>query len=374
MNILNSKLIVIKIGSSTLIDKTKNFKKEWINKLIDDVHFLIKRKKKVIIVTSGAIALGCKLLKKDKKELKLKEHQAIAAVGQIELMNLFKKSFLRKRIKIAQILLTLEDTENRRRSLNARDTISNLFKMNIIPIVNENDTTATTEIRYGDNDRLAARVAQIINADTLIMLSDIDGLYSKNPNQFKDSTYIAKVTEINESIKKIATKSISDYGSGGMITKIEAAKICMDAGCNMLIGSGKVNNPIQKLIKNKKFTWFVPKINSYNAKKRWIMGTIKTKGSIFVDHGAARAITNGKSLLPVGVVEVTGTFQRGDTISIFTTNKKKLGIGVTSYSNSDIKKIKGLKSNQIKESLGYSSRGEVIHIENLVREGKNEKK
>ena len=374
MNILNSKLIIIKIGSSTLIDKTKNSKKDWINKLIDDVHFLIKKKIKVIIVTSGAIALGCKLLKKDKKQLKLKEHQAIAAVGQIELMNLFKKSFLRKKITIAQILLTLEDTENRRRSLNARDTISNLFEMNIVPIVNENDTTATTEIRYGDNDRLAARVAQIINADTLIMLSDIDGLYSKNPNQFKDSAYIEKVTEINESVKKIATKSISDYGSGGMITKIEAAKICMDAGCNMLIGSGKVNNPIQKLIKNRKFTWFVPKINSYNAKKRWIMGTIKTKGSIFVDHGAARAITNGKSLLPVGVVDATGTFQRGDTVSIFTTNKKKLGIGVTSYSNSDIKKIKGLKSNQIKESLGYSSRGEVIHIDNLVRERENEKK
>ena len=374
MNILNSKLIIIKIGSSTLIDKTKNFKKDWINKLIDDVHFLIKKKIKVTIVTSGAIALGCKLLKKDKKQLKLKEHQAIAAVGQIELMNLFKKSFLRKKIKIAQILLTLEDTENRRRSLNARDTISNLFEMGIVPIVNENDTTATTEIRYGDNDRLAARVAQIINADTLIMLSDIDGLYSKNPNQFKDSAYIEKVTEINDSIKKIATKSISDYGSGGMITKIEAAKICMDAGCNMLIGSGKANNPIQKLIKNKKFTWFVPKINSYNAKKRWIMGTIKTKGSIFVDHGAARAITNGKSLLPVGVVEATGIFQRGDTVSIFTTNKKKLGIGVTSYSNSDIKKIKGLKSNQIKESLGYSSRGEVIHIDNLAREEKNEKK
>ena len=374
MNILNSKLIIIKIGSSTLIDKTKNFKKDWINKLIDDVHFLIKKKIKVIIVTSGAIALGCKFLKKDKKQLKLKEHQAIAAVGQIELMNLFKQSFLRKKIKIAQILLTLEDTENRRRSLNARDTISNLFEMGIVPIVNENDTTATTEIRYGDNDRLAARVAQIINADTLIMLSDIDGLYSKNPNQFKDSAYIEKVTEINESVKKIATKSISDYGSGGMITKIEAAKICMDAGCNMLIGSGKVNNPIQKLIKNRKFTWFVPKINSYNAKKRWIMGTIKTKGSIFVDHGAARAITNGKSLLPVGVVDATGTFQRGDTVSIFTTNKKKLGIGVTSYSNSDIKKIKGLKSNQIKESLGYSSRGEVIHIDNLVRERENEKK
>jgi glutamate 5-kinase len=368
MNILESKLIVIKIGSSTLIDKTENFKKDWINKLIDDVYFLIKKNIKVIIVTSGAIALGCKLLKKNKKKLKLKEYQAVAAVGQIELMNLFKKSFLRKKLKIAQILLTLEDTENRRRSLNAKDTISNLFMMNIIPIVNENDTTATTEIRYGDNDRLAARVAQITNANTLIMLSDIDGLYSKNPNQFKDSTFIEKVTEINNSIEESATKSISDYGSGGMITKIEAAKICMDAGCNMLISSGKVNNPIQHIIKNKRFTWFVPKINSFNAKKKWIMGTIKAKGSIIVDNGAANALASGKSLLPVGIVDTYGSFQRGDTVLIQDSNKNKIGLGVTSYSNEEIQKIKRLKSDQINKALGYSSRGEVIHIDNLVRD------
>ena len=224
MNILQSKLIIIKIGSSTLAGGTEKFNTAWVNKLIDDVHFLIKKNIKIIIVTSGAIALGCKLLKKNKKKLKLKEYQAVAAVGQIELMNLFKKSFLRKKIKVGQILLTLEDTENRRRALNARDTISNLFEMNIVPIVNENDTTATTEIRYGDNDRLAARVAQITNANTLIMLSDIDGLYSKNPNQFKDSVFIEKVTEINKSIERVATKSISDYGSGGMKQKLRLQK------------------------------------------------------------------------------------------------------------------------------------------------------
>ena len=368
MNILTSKIIVIKIGSSTLVDNTENLKQNWINKLIDDVHFLISKKIKVIIVTSGAIALGCKLLKKNKKNLKLKEYQAVAAVGQIELMNLFKKSFLRKKISIAQILLTLEDTENRRRSLNAKDTIANLFMMNIVPIVNENDTTATTEIRYGDNDRLAARVAQITNANTLIMLSDIDGLYSKNPNQFKDSTFIEKVTEIDKSIEQAATKSISDYGSGGMITKIEAAKICMDAGCNMLISSGKINNPIKHIIKKKKFTWFVPKINSHNAKKKWIMGTIKTKGSIIVDSGAAKALNNGKSLLPVGITDINGSFQRGDTVSVIDQEKNKIGLGVTSYSSEDIKKIKGLKSDQINKILGYSSRGEVIHIDNLVKD------
>ena len=374
MNILSSKLIVIKIGSSTLVDQTDNFNNIWINKLIDDVHFLIQKKIKIIIVTSGAIALGCKILKKNKKKLKLKEHQAVAAVGQIELMNIFKKSFLRKKLKIGQILLTLEDTENRRRALNAKDTIANLFEMGIVPIVNENDTTATTEIRYGDNDRLAARVAQITNADTLIMLSDIDGLYSKNPNQFQDSVFIEKVTEINKAMEKIATKSISDYGSGGMITKIEAAKICMDSGCHMLISSGKVNNPIQNILNRKKYTWFVPKINLYNAKKKWIMGTIKTKGTIIVDQGAAVALSVGKSLLPVGIVDLTGSFQRGDTVSVVDINKKKIGLGVTSYSSDDVKKIKGLKSDRINKVLGYSSRGEVIHIDNLVRDKKNEKK
>ena len=212
MEILNSKKIVIKIGSSILINESGNLKTNWVDKLIEDVFYLIKKKIQIIIVTSGAIALGCKFLKKNKKKLKLNEFQAVAAVGQIELMNLFKKSFLKKKIKIGQILLTLDDTENRRRSLNAKDTIFNLLKMNIVPIVNENDTTATSEIRYGDNDRLAARVAQISNADTLIMLSDIEGLYTSNPNKNKNAELIQKVTTIDSSIEKIATKSTSDYG------------------------------------------------------------------------------------------------------------------------------------------------------------------
>jgi len=368
MEILNSKKIVIKIGSSILINESGNLKTNWVDKLIEDVFYLIEKKIQIIIVTSGAIALGCKFLKKNKKKLKLNEFQAVAAVGQIELMNLFKKSFLKKKIKIGQILLTLDDTENRRRSLNAKDTIFNLLKMNIVPIVNENDTTATSEIRYGDNDRLAARVAQISNADTLIMLSDIEGLYTSNPNKNKNAELIQKVTTIDSSIEKIATKSTSDYGSGGMITKIEAAKICVNSGCNMIIASGKVNYPIKNIIKKKKYTWFVPQINSFNAKQKWILGTIKTKGSLEVDAGAANALLNGKSLLPVGIVNVSGSFQRGDTVTILNLDKKKLGVGVTSYSSEDIQKIKGLKSQQINVILGYSSRGEVIHIDNLVKE------
>ena len=368
MEILNSKKIVIKIGSSILINEIGNLKTNWVDKLIEDVFFLIQKKIQVIIVTSGAIALGCKFLKKNKKKLKLNEFQAVAAVGQIELMNLFKKSFLKKKVKIGQILLTLDDTENRRRSLNAKDTIFNLLKMNIVPIVNENDTTATSEIRYGDNDRLAARVAQISNADTLIMLSDIEGLYSSNPNKNKNAELIEKVSVIDSAIEKIATKSTSDYGSGGMITKIEAAKICINSGCNMIIASGKINHPIKNIIKKKKYTWFVPQINSFNAKQKWILGTIKTKGSLEIDSGAANALLNGKSLLPVGIVNVIGSFQRGDTVTILNLDKKKLGVGVTSYSSEDIQKIKGLKSQQINAILGYSSRGEVIHIDNLVKE------
>jgi len=368
MKILNSKKIVIKIGSSILLSQSGNLKSLWMDSLIDDVLFLIKKNIQVIIVTSGAIAIGCKFLKKNKKKLKLNEFQAIAAVGQIELMNLFKNSFLKKKIKIGQILLTLDDTENRRRSLNAKDTISNLLKIKIVPIVNENDTTATSEIRYGDNDRLAARVAQITSADTMIMLSDIDGLHTKNPNTYKDAQFIEKVTNINSNITKIATKSTSDYGSGGMITKIEAAKICMRSGCNMIIASGKINNPIKNIIKSKKYTWFVPQINSFNARKKWIMGTIKTKGSIFIDNGAVKALIAGKSLLPVGIVGVSDSFQRGDTVAIFNKSKKKIAVGVTSYSSEDIEKIKGLKSTRINATLGYSSRGEVIHIDNLVKE------
>ena len=368
MKILNSKKIVIKIGSSILLNQSGNLKLLWIDNLINDVNFLIKKKIQVIIVTSGAIALGCKLLKKNKKNLKLNEFQAVASVGQIELMNLFKNSFLKKKIKIGQILLTLDDTENRRRSLNAKDTISNLLKMKIVPIVNENDTTATNEIRYGDNDRLAARVAQITNADTMIMLSDIDGLYTQNPNTNKGAQLIQKVKNIDSNITKIATKSTSDHGSGGMITKIEAAKICIRSGCNMIIASGKINNPIKNIIKSKKYTWFVPQINSFNARQKWILGTINTRGSIFIDNGAARALISGKSLLPVGIIEISGTFQRGDTVAIFNLTKKKLAVGVTSYSSEDIKKIKGLKSSQISATLGYSSRGEVVHIDNLVKE------
>tara|TARA_B100000963_G_scaffold313346_1_gene291234 strand:- start:11359 stop:12465 length:1107 start_codon:yes stop_codon:yes gene_type:complete len=364
--ILNkSKRIVIKIGSSLLI-KNNNINTTWVNKLSEDISKLSKKKIDIIIVTSGAIALGCKYLKINRKNLKLKEYQAVSAIGQIELINLFKKSLSKKKIKIAQILLTLEDTESRRRALNAKDTIENIFKLKGIPIVNENDTTATNEIRYGDNDRLAARVAQITSSDTLIMLSDIDGLYTKDPKKFKNVKHIKEVRSITDKILKSASKSVTDYGSGGMITKIDAAQICMSSGCRMILTKGFINNPISKLEKGGECTVFIPNTNRYNAKKKWILSSIKNKGSIIVDNGAVDAVSRGKSLLPVGIIDVKGKFERGDTVSIANTLNNKIGVGVTSYSSDEILKIKGIKSGNIKNKLGYISRGEVIHIDNMV--------
>tara|TARA_B100001123_G_scaffold433967_1_gene559678 strand:+ start:1278 stop:2024 length:747 start_codon:yes stop_codon:yes gene_type:complete len=240
------KKIVIKVGSSILIDKKGKPKKVWLNEFAKDIRNLIRKKKQIVIVSSGAIAMGCEYLGIKKNNLKIDKSQAVASIGQIELMDFYKKNFDKKKIKISQILITLDDTERRRRSINARRAIDNLLSMNIVPIVNENDTTATTEIKYGDNDRLAARVAQIIGADCLILLSDVDGLYTDNPKKNKKTKLIKIVKEINENIKKYATKAENFYGSGGMKTKIEAANICQLSGCHMAIANGNYKNPIKK--------------------------------------------------------------------------------------------------------------------------------
>jgi glutamate 5-kinase len=366
MDILKYKTIVIKIGSSLIVDGKNKIKKNWFKKLIEDIYFLKKKNKQVIIVSSGAIALGCDLLKINKKNTKLNQFQAIAAIGQIELINLFKKGFEKKKIKISQILLTLEDTEERRRSLNAKETINNLLKMSVIPIVNENDTVATSEIRYGDNDRLAARVAQICNVDCLIMLSDIDGLYSADPKKNKYAKIIKKVTSIDKSIEALASESISSYGTGGMITKVKAAKICMQSGCDMILTSGTINNPIKNLIKNKNFTLFESQSSTLSAKKQWILNSISTKGSIIIDDGAEKALKTGKSLLPIGVTAVEGNFSRGDAVYIINSKNMRIATGISAYSSLDAKKIIGFKTDKIKEILGYVSRGEMVHIDNLV--------
>ena len=244
MHLKNSKIIVIKIGSSLLVDDKKKIRKKWLSSFAKDIQKLKSKNKKIIIVSSGAIALGCKKMNYNKKNLKLDKSQAIASIGQIELMNLFSQTFSKYKLNISQILLTLDDTEERRRSINAKRTFENLFQLNYIPIVNEIDTIATSEIKYGDNDRLASRVAQITNADTLILLSDVDGLFTKNPKIFKNAKLIKKINNLNKDIQNINIKGMTKFGSGGMNTKIDAAKICNLAGCNMVIANGLYLNPI----------------------------------------------------------------------------------------------------------------------------------
>ena len=367
MYINNSKKIVIKIGSSILIDEKGKPKKTWLKKFTKEIKNLISKKKQIVIVSSGAIALGCKYLGINKRGLKVDKSQAVASIGQIELMDFYKKNFDIQKIKISQILLTLDDTEQRRRAINAKRTIDNLLSMNIVPIVNENDTTATTEIKYGDNDRLAARVSQIIGAGCLILLSDVDGLYTDNPKKNKKIKLIKTVKNIDENIKSYATKTQSLYGSGGMKTKIEAAKICQLAGCFMAIANGNYINPLNEIIKNKKCTWFLPKVSKLDARKQWIIGSIAPKGEIIIDDGAIKAIKNGKSLLPAGVKKINGIFEKGDHILVKDQIGNECARGLTSFSSIEINKIKGHHSSNIKNILGYFSREEVIHKDDLVK-------
>jgi len=367
MYINKFKKIVIKIGSSILVDERGNPKKIWLQEFANDIKSLITEKKQIVIVSSGAIAMGCEYLKIKKNSLKVDKSQAVASIGQIELMNFYKKTFDKSKIKISQILLTLDDTEQRRRSINARRTIDNLLTMGIVPIVNENDTTATTEIKYGDNDRLAARVSQIISADCLILLSDVDGLYTDNPKKNKETKLIKTVKEIDENIKKCATRAENLHGSGGMKTKIEAAKICQLSGCYMVIANGNYKNPIKKMLKSQKCTWFLPRISKLDARKQWIIGSVAPKGEVIIDQGAIKAINNGKSLLPAGVNKINGSFEKGDHILVKDQNDVECARGLTSFSSTEIEKIKGSHTSKIKNILGYSSRGEIIHKDDLVK-------
>ena len=366
MSLNSSKIIVIKIGSSLLVDKNKKIRKKWLSSFAKDIQKLRSKNKKIIIVSSGAIALGCIKMNYNKKNLKLDKSQAVASIGQIELINLFSNIFSRYKLNISQILLTLEDTEERRRSLNAKRTFENLFDLNFIPIVNENDTIATTEIKYGDNDRLASRVAQITNADTLVLLSDVDGLYTKNPKIFKDAKIIKKVENFNEDLKNIKLKGNNEFGSGGMSTKIEAAKICQLSGCNMIIANGLYLNPIDKIIKENNYTLFISKISKLDARKKWIIGSISPKGELIIDEGAKKALKSGKSLLAAGIKKVNGKFNKGDHIKILDKTNKEYARGLCSFSSNEIEKILGHHSKEIEKILGYTAKSEVVHKDDMV--------
>ena len=362
MLIDNSKKIVIKLGSSTVIDKSGKFKKNWINSLIKDIK-KYKKGKDVVIVSSGAIALGQNYLKIKKRKIKLEMSQAIASIGQIHLAEKFQKIFKKNNFRVGQILISPDDTEQRGRALNVRRTFDNLFKLKAIPIVNENDTTATSEIKYGDNDRLAARVAQIIGADTLIIFSDIDGLYDMG-NKKK---IIKEVKNLDSKIYSLAETKLNSYGSGGMITKLEAASICMNAGCHMFISNGNRMRPIKYMIEKKIFTKFIPKISALAARKKWIVSSLSSHGSILIDKGAANALRHGKSLLAAGIKKVSGEFEKGENVLITDEDNNKLARGLASFSSNEIIKIKGRQSGEIEKILGYASKTEVVHKDDMVK-------
>ena len=363
MYLNNAKIIILKIGSSNLVDNKGKLKEKWLQSLAKDIKKLKKKGKEFVIVSSGAIALGKNYLKVKQKNIKIEMSQALASIGQIHLTNIYRKIFEKNKIKIGQILISLDDTEQRRRAINAKRTFENLFKLGAVPIVNENDTTATSEIKYGDNDRLAARVAQIISANILVIFSDVDGLYSSLENK----KIIKEVSNVDEKIYSFVKNKKNYYGSGGMKTKLEAAKICMNAGCHMAIANGKHINPLSKLLKENICTWFLPKVSTLDARKKWIISSIGSNGKIYIDNGALKALKNGKSLLSAGITKVEGAFSKGDNILIVDNDGKESARGLTSFSSEEINKIKGLKSDQIEKILGYSSKSEIVHRDDMVK-------
>jgi glutamate 5-kinase len=359
--------IVVKIGSALLTDRTTGtLKADWLASLLDDVAALVKAGKQVVLVSSGAIALGRHALKLPKGPLELEQSQASAAVGQISLAHAYQQLARERGLVIAQILLTLGDTEERRRYLNARHTIETLLALDAIPVVNENDTVATTEIRYGDNDRLSARVASMTSADCLVLLSDVDGLYTAPPGSDRDAKRLDVVTAITPEIAAMAGDAGTELSKGGMRTKIEAARIALGAGTNMIIASGKVNNPLAAITSGGACTWFLASSDPLTAKKRWIAGQLEPKGQIFVDAGAEKALAAGKSLLPAGVMRVEGAFDRGDAVVIRTADDRELGRGLIAYAKADAERIIGKKSSEIAEILGLSRCDELIHRDDMA--------
>jgi glutamate 5-kinase len=361
-----AKRIVIKVGSALLVEqKTGTVKQAWLTSLVDDLSHLKAKGADIILVSSGAIALGRFKLGFAKGKLELPQSQAAAAVGQIALAQAWAEELKARDIVAAQVLVTLNDTEERRRHLNARATLTTLLAQGAVPVINENDTVATSEIRYGDNDRLAARVASMMSADCLVLLSDIDGLYSAPPEQ-KGAEFIAEVKEITLEIEAMAGKPISGVGSGGMITKIEAAKIALGAGCNMVIASGHAPHPLKRIMDGERVTWFTASASPLQSRKRWIAGSLQPVGRLVIDDGARGALLKGKSLLPAGVKDIIGLFGRGDTVSIVAQDGLEVARGMVAYDSGDAQKIKGLKSAEIMRVLGAAGRDEIIHRDDLV--------
>ena len=359
--------VVIKVGSALLVEKsTGSVNRDWLEALADDVAAMRARGQEVVLVSSGAIALGRRELGLAKRKPKLEEKQAAAAVGQIRLAHAWKEVLERRGFTVAQVLLTLGDTEERRRYLNARNTLTTLLRLRAIPVINENDTVATAEIRYGDNDRLGARVAQMVSADCLVLLSDVDGLYTADPTRDETAQFIPEVPRITPEIEAMAGGSASDVGSGGMATKVLAAKIAVAAGCHMCIAAGREAHPLRRIESGARCTWFVADASPVTVRKQWIAGMLKPAGELVVDAGAARALRDGSSLLPAGVTAVKGRFDRGDAVVVLDPEWVEIARGLAAYSSTDAERIRGRHSSELEALLGFRGRDEMIHRDDLV--------
>src|SRR5471030_1358454 len=362
--------IVVKVGSSLLVDSSAGkLNAAWLTALVADIAGLHKEKRDVLAVSSGAIALGRAVLKLPAGALKLEDSQAAAAVGQIALARSWSESLSAHGIAASQVLLTLGDTEERRRYLNARSTIDKLLEWRSVPVINENDTVATAEIRYGDNDRLAARVAAMMSADLLVLLSDVDGLYDKPPIAGGGAKLVPVVARITPEIEAMAGVSGSELSRGGMLTKIEAGKIATTAGSHMVIASGRVTHPLEAIVNGAACTWFLTPANPVTARKKWIAGSLEPRGALVIDAGAVKALRSGKSLLPAGVVRIDGSFGRGDAVLVRGPDGAEIGRGLIAYDADDADKIKGRSSSDVLLILGFSGRTEMIHRDDLVLGG-----
>jgi glutamate 5-kinase len=364
---LKAKRLVVKIGSALIVEESGEIRQSWLETVADDIAALRKLGVDVIVVTSGAVAIGRRALGLARtKRLALEDKQAAAAVGQVRLAEAYRASLARHGIVAAQILLTPDDTEARKRHLNARATLTTLLEMGAVPVINENDTVATAELRFGDNDRLAARVAQMASADTLVLLSDIDGLYTADPRTDKTARHIPEVAELTVEIEAMAGEARPGVSSGGMVTKLAAARIAMAAGCRMAIANGESLHPLAALAGGGRASWFAAMAEPLTARKRWIAAHVAVAGHVVVDDGAVKALNAGKSLLPAGVIQVVGPFDRGDLIGVRGGDGREIARGLSNYSADDASALIGRKSAETEGILGYRGRDELIHRDDLV--------